>query len=322
MGNYFSDISSVPIPDLTGKQISDLTRKQLLLIIEKICFNGDMDPTSFVDWNEMSLEQLRTVVTLLDNEMLDLLEAWKRRPADVPVEQMTPYAPCNLLERLYEWTRTSPNGREVYTQREITDNQRTQIAAAYLASLGPAERQRLEEEEQAQMREERNRRFAERNRRFAERNRRVEEITRPAIENFRRLGVNWPEVESNDLPGFEEYFIVTAAKWLIGGELAGMVQDERKYVLRKYLEHMYFCVQEWGDFEVWRHLRRREMLEDPMSVRVQIERILTGHAPVDSVREREMFDNWRPGNDQAMNKMWATFRLRYDRRRNQGRNEG
>jgi len=151
MDNYFSDISSVSIPDdLTGKQLSDLTRKQLLDIIKAVCYNGDMDPSSFVEWDsrEMSLEQLRTVVVLLDDDMLDLLEARRRRPGEFP-----PYAPCNLLESLYRWTTTNPNGREIYTQRVITPYQRTQIAAAYMASLSPAERQRLEEEEQERINE-------------------------------------------------------------------------------------------------------------------------------------------------------------------------
>jgi hypothetical protein len=101
-------------------QTSDLTRKELLEIIGKICYNKEEKPIYREGWHEMSDEQLRTVVILLGNDMLDLLEAWRRRPADVPVEQMTPYAPCNVLKCLYAWTRTSSNARDPVNQHHIT----------------------------------------------------------------------------------------------------------------------------------------------------------------------------------------------------------
>ena len=74
------------------------------------------------------------------------------------------------------------------------------------------------------------------------------------------------------------------------------------------VRRMHLRMQQWGDFEVWRHLRRQDMVENPRTRRVQIRRILQGHAPVDSVRERELFDEWRPQNAQAMNDMWTIFR--------------
>ena len=92
----------------------------------------------------MSVEQLRTIVVLLDDEMLDLLGARRRRPVTT-----SPYAGCNLLKELYEYTMRFPSGLDLQTQRVITNHQRIQIAAAYLASLTPAERlaQGLNEED-------------------------------------------------------------------------------------------------------------------------------------------------------------------------------
>jgi hypothetical protein len=173
-----------------------------------------------------------------------------------------------------------------------------------MASLSPAERQRLEEEEQHRGR-------------LARREERARRVSDLAIANFRRLGLRWSEVvaedddfvdEDRDGNGilFEEDFIVMAALRVV--RVGDDAPDYRRDVLLYYLRHMYLRVQQWGDFEVWRHLRRQDMLENPRTVRLQIQRIFQGHVPVDSVRERELFDEWRPQNAQAMNEMWTVFR--------------
>ena len=264
------------ISDLNpNRSISDLTRTELLAIIKQVCFNWDVDPLTLTRWDseqELSLEQLRTVVVLLDDDMLNLLDAHRRRPGE-----SSPYAPCNLLESLYRWTRASPDGREIQSQRVITNHQRVQIAAAYLASLSREERQRLELEE--------------------------------ALANFRRLGVRWLEVADvededlvEDVDGnlrpFEEMII-----WFVTrGNTVG------RQALLRYLRRMYNRVGQWGDFEVWQHLRRQDMLENPRTRAAQCKRILQGQPPVDAARERELFDQWRPQNAQAMNNMWTIFR--------------
>lgn len=273
-------------------QISDLTRIELVEIIKKICFNNEEEPIYKEGWHEMSEEQLRTVVVLLDNDMLDLIEAWRRRPADVLLEQMTPYAPCNVLKYLYEWTRTSSNARDPVNHRPITHYQRLQIASAYFATLSPAERLLLENENENE-----NELPYERHIAHLER---VDQVLESSISNFRRLGVRW-EVDGEafgDTIEFEEYFIGSAAYSL----------NTKRDVLLSYLRHVYLGVQQWGDFEVWRHLRRQDMLENDELIRVQFLRILQGLPPVDFVRERELFDEWRPQNAQAMNDMWTIFR--------------
>jgi hypothetical protein len=129
MGNHWSSNISV----------DDLTRDELIDLVTQICQN-DMDIMTQTNWQDMSVEQLRTIVVLLDDDMIDILDARRRRSVTT-----SPYAGCSLLKSLYDYTKGFPNGLELQTQRVITNHQRIQIAAAYMASLTPAER--LEEEQ-------------------------------------------------------------------------------------------------------------------------------------------------------------------------------
>jgi hypothetical protein len=76
------------------------------------------------------------------------------RPYFHPVRRRSvttsPYAGCSLLKSLYDYTREFPTGLELQTQRVITNHQRVQIAAAYMATLTPAE-QLAEEDQMNQM---------------------------------------------------------------------------------------------------------------------------------------------------------------------------
>jgi hypothetical protein len=318
MGNHWSsDIS-----------ISDLSREELLQLVEQICRNQDVDIVTQTRWHDMSVEQLRTIVVLLDDEMLDLLDARRQRPVTT-----SPYAPCNLLKSMYDWTRRAPNGREPQGQREITSHQRTQIAAAYLASLTPAQRLELEEEqreevewqeeweedEEWQEEWEEDGRFldddgmVERRARWeeeeqAERRARLQEVEDGPIANFRRLGVPWAGVEG------EEDFLIRFAVDMhrlipnLPGPRLEVVSGLSSSFLRRYLDHMYVRVQRWDDFQVWRHLRRLDMAEDPETAVQQFQRVLAGTAPVDSASERELWDDWRPRNMEAMDDLWRRFR--------------
>lgn len=272
-------------------------------------------------WHEMSIEQLRTVVGLLDDDMLDILDARRRRSVTT-----SPYAGCSLLESLYRYTTRFPNGLELQTRRVITNHQRIQIAAAYMASLSPAER--LQEEqgvlEDEDIEEDDDRNDSED---YVDISRRSDRLLMQRL-NW-RLGMRWEGVRwevdaetfwAEPLP-FEENMIRSA--------------NDPQFIRNQHPLHYYLFTtdrerdrffmyyynwaitgfnriheEENSDFLIWRYTRRRAMADYPRTAHVQFQRIREGVAPVNSVEERQLFHQWRPQNDRAMYEM----RRRYSRR--------
>ena len=109
---------------------------------------------------------------------------------------------------------------------------------------------------------------------------------------------------------FEEHIIRLALHVATHGD-----QDTRpermRSVLITYLRQMHLCLEQWGDLKVWRHLR---LVEDPEAVRIQFEQMLAGNAPVDPVWERQVFDDWRLGNNQANGHVSIRYLLCAERR--------
>lgn len=101
--------------------MSDLTQDELIDLVTQICQN-DMDIMTQTEWQDMSVEQLRTIVVLLDDDMIDILDPRRRRSVTT-----SPYAGCSLLKSLYDFTKGFPNGLELQTQRVITNHRRRRI---------------------------------------------------------------------------------------------------------------------------------------------------------------------------------------------------
>jgi hypothetical protein len=261
MGNHWSSNVSV----------HDLSKEELIDLVEQICQNGDVDIMTQARWQDMSVEQLRTIVVLLDDDMIDILDARRRRSVTT-----SPYAGCSLLKSLYDYTKGFPNGLELQTQRVITNHQRIQIAAAYMASLTPAER--LEEEQgvvedqesyntydnfvHSDISDDEEDNVVRRSGRLQMQRLRQEA---EAIGNFRRLGVRW-EVDADP---FEERMIRSAHDpQFIENEyprLSHLYQSDREREL--FFMHYYNTTITNGrgtshliamadvDWLVWRYLR-------------------------------------------------------------------
>jgi hypothetical protein len=91
---------------------------RLLESIRRTCLNYDLDPLSHMEWEDMSVEQLRTVVILLEEEMVRLHNA-----RNVPHGTR---GHCYLLEFLYYYVMQG-GARNPMTQVPITALQRHQI---------------------------------------------------------------------------------------------------------------------------------------------------------------------------------------------------
>ena len=98
-------------------------KTELLAHIQKACLNFDVEPFAFTKWEEMSIEELRTVAILLNDEMVMLLNA-----------QEGARGHCYLLESLYEHITRNPRARNPLTGAQITDRQRQNINTAWSAS--------------------------------------------------------------------------------------------------------------------------------------------------------------------------------------------
>ena len=90
MGNHWSNTISV----------NDLSKEELIELVEQICQNDDVDIMTQDKWQDTSVEQLRTIVVLLDDDMLGILDARRRRSVTT-----SPYAGCSLLKSLYDYTK-------------------------------------------------------------------------------------------------------------------------------------------------------------------------------------------------------------------------
>ena len=98
-------------------------KTELLAHIQKACLNFDVEPFAFTKWEEMSIEELRTVAILLNDEMVMLLNA-----------QEGARGHCYLLESLYEHIFRNDRARNPLTNVQITDRQRQNILTAWSAS--------------------------------------------------------------------------------------------------------------------------------------------------------------------------------------------
>ena len=95
-------------------------KTELLAHIQKACLNfDDVEPVAFTKWEEMSIEELRTVAILLNDEMVMLLNA-----------QEGARGHCYLLESLYEHIIRNARARNPLTGVQITDRQRQNILTA------------------------------------------------------------------------------------------------------------------------------------------------------------------------------------------------
>lgn len=96
-------------------------KEQLLKHILKTCLNhDDVESVSLDTWAEMDVEELRTVVLLLNDGMIQLLDAQEGQQGN-----------CYLLKSLYKWITSNPGGRNPLGGQPITDRQRHHIRSAY-----------------------------------------------------------------------------------------------------------------------------------------------------------------------------------------------
>jgi len=92
-------------------------REELLAKIRTTCINSDSDTISSSRWEDMTIEQLRHVVLLLDEEMVQLLDATQGSKGH-----------CFLLNSLYERVQNTPTNP--YTNEALSENQVQQINQA------------------------------------------------------------------------------------------------------------------------------------------------------------------------------------------------
>jgi len=70
-------------------------KEELLAKIKSVCYNDDTESISFDSWEKLTIEQLRSVVILLDNDMVKLLNATQGTKGH-----------CYLLQNIYKWIST------------------------------------------------------------------------------------------------------------------------------------------------------------------------------------------------------------------------
>ena len=103
------------------------TEKEALLAkIAAICYQGDevdsMESISLQEWRQMEIEELRTIVVLMEDGVLDLIN----------VEMSIPRKPCFLIESLYRYITSNQNPRHPFTRAPLTRLQRQHITDAYM----------------------------------------------------------------------------------------------------------------------------------------------------------------------------------------------
>jgi len=116
------------------QEMDEQTETALLLSkIKAVCYQGDgMESISLERWDEMTVEELRTVVILLDDGILDLIRA-----------QGSMRVPCFFIKSLFEYISASDNAIHPFTRAPITALQRQHIISAYFR-LYPDEYRRFQ----------------------------------------------------------------------------------------------------------------------------------------------------------------------------------
>lgn len=102
-------------------------RQSLLKRILAICYNSG-DIFTLDEWSALTIEQLRTVVALLDDGGAD--EIIKKR------HRSQTRGHCYLLEELVRYLREHPHATNPHTRRPITARQREIIQHAYQRATG------------------------------------------------------------------------------------------------------------------------------------------------------------------------------------------
>lgn len=105
------------------------SRQQLLQRIEAICSNPS-DPVTLDTWEELTLEELRTVVALLSRGGVRVIMEY------APRGRRNPTSHCYLLEGLVEHLRRNPNATNPLTRRPVTQQERQTIYEAYSRITG------------------------------------------------------------------------------------------------------------------------------------------------------------------------------------------
>jgi len=125
--------------------------EELLAQIQRVCINSDMDTMSLSKWDELTIDQLRSVVIILDDiEVVQLLHATRGTRGH-----------CYILNSIFEWILTKENeempATNPNTNTLLSDNQVQQITHAIpwetrigirATVLDQAENQRMEERRQ------------------------------------------------------------------------------------------------------------------------------------------------------------------------------
>ena len=118
----FDEVDTNPLMLLPAQPMEG--KETLLRSIEQICYN-DLDYITREKWSELPVETLRTIVMVLDKDMVSFLNYTN------PEKQH-----CDLLESLYQHVEANPNATHPATRRPITSRQRRHIQEAYLALHG------------------------------------------------------------------------------------------------------------------------------------------------------------------------------------------
>jgi hypothetical protein len=118
----FNEVGKNPLMLPAPQPMKD--KEALLKSIEAICYNK-WDYATMEEWAEMPVETLRTIVMVLDKDMVSFLHYTN------PEKQH-----CDLLESLYQHVEANPNAMHPATRRPITSRQRRHIQEAYLALHG------------------------------------------------------------------------------------------------------------------------------------------------------------------------------------------
>jgi len=107
-----------------------MNRAQLLKRIRDICYNDDQDIISLDSWDSLTVPQLRTVVSLIDDGGAEMISA--RSSTSRTRSQK---GSCFMLKSLVEWIQVNPTNPR--TRRSITPRQREIIEDAYRRMGGP-----------------------------------------------------------------------------------------------------------------------------------------------------------------------------------------
>ncbi len=104
-----------------------MNRDQLLQRMREICYNDDEDVITMAEWESLTVDELRTVVALLDDGGAELI-------ANATTSRRTRRGSCYLLRGLWQWI--SERGTNPRTRQPITSRQRAVVARAYRRLTG------------------------------------------------------------------------------------------------------------------------------------------------------------------------------------------